>query len=62
MWSNGKNGGNYNSLARMLSNNVRNITRIMYVMVMMTLDYIIIVKVELASKNGYSTYPYHMLW
>ena len=29
MWSNGKNGGNYNSLARMLSNNVRNITRIM---------------------------------
>ena len=29
MWSNGKNGGNYSSLARMLSNNVRNITRIM---------------------------------
>ena len=26
-----KNGGNYNSLARMLSNNVRNITRIILV-------------------------------
>ena len=29
MWSDGKNIGNYSSLARMLSNNVRNITRIM---------------------------------
>ena len=27
-------------------------------MVMMTLDYIIIVTVELISKNGYRTYPY----
>ena len=32
------------------------------VMVMMTLDYIIVVTVELASKNGYRTYPYHVLW
>ena len=29
MWSDGTNIGNYNSLARMLSNNVKNITRIM---------------------------------
>ena len=29
MWSDGINIGNYNSLARMLSNNVKNITRIM---------------------------------
>ena len=35
---------------------------ISYVMVMMTSDYIIVVTVELASKNGYKTYPYHMLW
>ena len=27
-------------------------------MAMMTLDYIIIFAVELASKNGYRTYPY----
>ena len=27
MWSDGKNIGNYSNLARMLSNNVRNITR-----------------------------------
>jgi len=29
MWSDGINIGNYNSLARMISNNVKNITRIM---------------------------------
>ena len=29
MWSDGINIGNYNSLARMLSNNVKNITRVM---------------------------------
>ena len=29
MWSDGINIGNYNSLARILSNNVRNITKIM---------------------------------
>ena len=29
MWSDGINIGNYNTLARMLSNNVKNITRIM---------------------------------
>jgi hypothetical protein len=30
MWSDGINIGNYNSLARILSNNVRNITRIVW--------------------------------
>ena len=34
---------------------------ISYVTVTMTSNYIIIVVVELASKNGYRTYPYHML-
>ena len=29
MWSDGIHIGNYNNLARILSNNVRNITRIM---------------------------------
>ena len=29
MWSDGINISNYNSLARMLSNNVKNITRVM---------------------------------
>ena len=35
---------------------------ISHVMVMMTLDYIIVITVELTSKNGYRTYPYHVLW